>query len=141
MKIKGSMRSEHGGSTRTRRHLAAAGLLVSGTVDVKCRLIYHLTALPYKGAIYTWLHVYQPLIQREGLPDKWTFDRGSENWVVAFGIQLLVNLCYVNAATTVMAVVAIVGSKRQCRIERFCEQLADSSPRPLTCSVLKPTAL
>ena len=61
--------------------------------------------------------------------------------MVAFGIQLLVNLCYVNAATTVMAVVAIVGSKRQCRIERFCEQLADSSPRPLACSVLKPTAL
>ena len=118
-----------------------AGLLVSGTADVKCRLIYHLTVLPYKGAIYTWLNVYQPLIQREGLPDKWTFDRGAENWVVAFGIQLLVNLCYVNAATTVMAVVAIVGSKRQCRIERFCEQLADSSPRPLACSVLKPTAL
>ena len=62
--------------------------------------------------------MYKPLIAREGLPNKWTFDRGTENRVVAFAIQLLVQLYYVNMFT-IMAVVAIVGSRRQCRIERF----------------------
>ena len=32
----------------------ASGLFVSGTADVRSRYIYHLTVLPYKGAIYTW---------------------------------------------------------------------------------------
>ena len=63
------------------------GLYVGGTIDVATRFLYNIAVLTFKSSLAVWRQVQEPPLRQHGLPAKYTMDKGSENWILAFAVM------------------------------------------------------
>ena len=102
------------------------GLYVGGTIDVATRFLYNISVLTFKSSLAVWRQVQEPPLREFGLPAKYTMDKGSENWILAFAVMHTDELDGRQGATKMR----FVQSKRNVRSECF---VADRIPFIPTC--------
>lgn len=102
------------------------GLYVGGTIDVATRFLYNISVLTFKSSLAVWRQVQEPPLREFGLPAKYTMDKGSENWILAFVVMHADELDGRQGATKMR----FVQSKRNVRSECF---VADRIPFIPTC--------
>ena len=82
--------------------------------------------LTFKSSLAVWRQVQEPPLREFGLPAKYTMDKGSENWILAFAVMHADELDGRQGATKMR----FVQSKRNVRSECF---VADRIPFIPTC--------
>lgn len=91
------------------------GLYVGGTIDVATRFLYNISVLTFKSSLAVWRQVQEPPLRQHGFPAKYTMDKGSENWILAFAVMQADE----NDGRQGAAKMRFVQSKRNVRSECF----------------------